>query len=242
MAINILVVEDDTHIRETVQAYLVDAGYQVDTCADGNNALEKFYDNRYHLVILDIMLPGVNGHELLKELRKLHDTPVLMMTALDDDANEIQAFTNEADDYVTKPFTIEILLKRAEALLRRSGVLKKEVCFGKLTLYPETYKAEYDDVDIGLTTKEFDILFLLIQNRNRVLSQESLLTKIWGYDFEGGEGIVHVNIKRLRDKLPANIIKTIKGAGYCLVEIERYRRTKGVFANGENHEEVADEK
>ena len=218
MDIKILVVEDDTHIRETVKAYLVDAGYQVDTCADGNDALEKFYDNQYHLVVLDIMLPGVNGHELLKELRKLYDTPVLMMTALDDDANEIKAFTNEADDYVTKPFTIEILLKRAEALLRRSGFLKKEVCFGKLTLYPETYKADYDGADIGLTAKEFDILFLLIQNKNKVLSQERLLTKIWGYDFDGGEGIVHVNIKRLRDKLPANIIKTIKGAGYCLME------------------------
>lgn len=165
------------------------------------------------------MLHGVNGHELLKELRKIHDTPVLMMTALDDDANEIKAFANEADDYVTKSFTIEILLKRAEALLRRSGVLRKEVCFGGLTLYPETYKAEYSSVDIGLTTKEFDILFLLVQNKNKVLSHEMLLTKIWGYDFDGGEGIVHVNIKRLRDKLPANIIKTIKGAGYCLTEV-----------------------
>ena len=218
MEIKILVVEDDTHIREAVKTYLVGAGYRVDTCVDGNDALEKFYDNKYHLVILDIMLPGVSGHELLKELRKLHDTPVLMMTALDDDANEIKAFTNEADDYVTKPFTIEILLKRVEALLRRSGVLKKEVCCGKLTLFPETYKAKYDGVDIGLTAKEFDILFLLLQNKDKVISQESMLTKIWGYDFDGGEGIVHVNIKRLRDKLPANIIKTIKGAGYCLME------------------------
>ena len=219
MDIKILVVEDDTHIRETVKAYLMDAGYQVDTCASGNDALEKFYDNIYHLIILDIMLPEVNGHELLKELRKLHDTPVLMMTALDDETNEIKAFTNEADDYVTKPFTIEILLKRVEALLRRSGVLKKEVCFGKLTLFPEAYKAEYDGANIDLTTKEFDILFLLVQNKNKILSQESLLIKIWGYDFEGGDGIVHVNIKRLRDKLPVNIIKTIKGAGYRLTEV-----------------------
>jgi len=88
-----------------------------------------------------------------------------------------------------------------------------------MTLYPETYKAEYDGVDIGLTTIEFDILFLLIQNKNKVLSHEELLTKIWGYDFDGGEGIVHVNIKRLRNNLPANFIKTIKGAGYCLAEV-----------------------
>lgn len=216
MDIKILVVEDDKHIRETVKAYLFESGYQVDTSADGNDALEKIYDNPYHLVIFDIMLPGMNGHELLKELRKLHDTPVLMMTALDDDENEIKAFTNEADDYVTKPFTIEVLLKRVEALLRRSGVLKKEICFGNMTLYPESYKAEYNGVDVGLTTKEFDILFLLYQNKNRVMSYGGLLTKIWGYDFDGGEGAVHVNMKRLRDKLPANIIKTVKGVGYCL--------------------------
>lgn len=216
MDIKILVVEDDKHIRETVKAYLQESGYQADTSADGNDALVKFYDNLYHLIILDIMLPGINGHELLKELRKLHDTPVLMMTALDDDENEIRAFTNEADDYVTKPFTIEILLKRVEALLRRSGILKKEVCWGGLTLYPESYKAEYNGTDIKLTTKEFDILFLLLQNKGRVLTYDRILTKIWGYDFEGGEGTVHVNIKRLRDKLHSDMIKTVKGVGYCL--------------------------
>ena len=216
MSIKILLVEDDKHIRETVATYLKNSGYQVDTSADGNDALENIYDNLYQLAILDIMLPGVNGNELLKELRKLHNTPVLMMTALDDDENEIRAFSNEADDYVKKPFTIEVLLKRVEALLRRSGVLKKEVCCGKLTLYPEAYKAEYDGTDIGLTSKEFDILFLLVQNMDRVLAYESILTKIWGYDFEGGEGTVHVNIKRLRDKMTADMIKTVKGVGYLL--------------------------
>ena len=220
MNIKILVVEDDEHIRDTVKAYLADAGYTVETCADGDKALMLFYDNIYHLVILDIMLPGVNGHELLKELRKLHNIPVLMMTALDDDENELRAFNNEADDYVTKPFTIEVLLKRVEALLRRSGVLQKEICVGKLKLYPESYKVEYAGMDIGLTSKEFDILFLLFQNKQRVITYDALLTKIWGYDFEGGEGVVHVNIKRLRDKLPVDIIKTVKGVGYCLKEGE----------------------
>ena len=220
MDIKILIVEDDEHIRGTVKAYLLKAGYKVDICSNGDDALEHFYDNVYQLIILDIMLPGINGHELLKELRKIHNTPVLMMTALDDDDNEIRAFTNEADDYVTKPFTIEVFLKRVEALLRRSGVLKKEICVGKLTLYLESYKAEYDGMDIGLTSKEFDILFLLFQNKGKVISYESLLTKIWGYDFEGGEGVVHVNMKRLRDKLPINIIKTVKGVGYCMKEDE----------------------
>ena len=220
MEIKILVVEDDEHIRDTVKAYLQNEGYQVETCEDGNKAQHCFYDNLYHLIILDIMLPGINGHELLKELRKIHDTPVLMMTALDDDENEIRAFTNEADDYITKPFTIEVLLKHAEALLRRSGALQKEIRFGKLTLLPEAFKAKYDGTDIGLTLKEFEVLSLLLKNKNRVLTYDGLLMKIWGYDFEGGEGVVHVNMKRLRDKLPVDIIKTVKGVGYCLKETE----------------------
>jgi len=214
--IQILVVEDDTYICDMVKKYLQKAGFHVDTCSDGNTALEQFYIKNYHLVILDIMLPGMNGQELLKELRKIHDTPVLMMTALSDDHNQIKAFSNEADDYVTKPFSMQILVKRAEALLRRSGVLKKEIHVGKLVLYPETYNIEYDGIRITLTPKEFEILMLFAQKKNKIISHETLLVKIWGYDFDGNEGIVHASIKKLRDKLPLNFIKTVKGVGYCL--------------------------
>ncbi len=216
MIIRILIVEDDEDIRETVKAYLLDAGYHVDACSDGDGALNLSYDNNYHLVILDIMLPGINGHELLKEFRKIRSSPVLMLTALDDVENEIKAFTNEADDYVTKPFTMQVLLKRVEALLRRSGALQKEIRVGSLTLYPESYKADYEEVRIPLTPKEFDILLLLAQNNGKIIPLETLLTRIWGFDSEVTEGVVHVNIKRLRDKFPVNIIKTVKGVGYCL--------------------------
>jgi two-component system response regulator VanR len=217
MDIQILVVEDDAHICEMVKKYLQKAGFHVDTCSDGNMALEQFYNKNYHLVILDIMLPGVDGQELLKEFRRIHDdTPVLMMTALSDDDNQMKAFSNEADDYVTKPFSMQILLKRVEALLRRSGVLKKEIHIGKLTLYPETYGVGYEGSQITLTPKEFEILLLFAQNKNKIIPHETLLVKIWGYDFDGNEGIVHANIKKLRDKLPENIIKTVKGVGYCL--------------------------
>ena len=126
MDIKILLVEDDENIRNTVKAFLVDAGYIVDACFDGDEAKKMLYDNVYQLIILDIMLPGINGHELLKETRKLSNTPVLMMTALADDENQIRAFDAEADDYVTKPFKIRLLLKRVDALLRRSGALSKE--------------------------------------------------------------------------------------------------------------------
>lgn len=216
MNIQILVAEDDPHICGMVKKFLSNAGYSVDTCSNGNTALERLYNKRYHLVILDIMLPGLNGQDLLKELRKINDTPVLMMTALSDDDNQITAFSNEADDYVTKPFSMGVLVKRAEALLRRSGVLKKEIRVGKLALYPETYGVQFNGENIRLTPREFEILMLFVQNRNRIVPHETMLVKIWGYDFEGNEGIVHASINKLRNKLPENIIRTIKGVGYCL--------------------------
>ena len=220
MRIDILVVEDDEQICRTVQKYLKNAGFNVDTCSNGDYALEQVYNKKYHLVILDIMLPGLNGQELLKEVRKISDAPVLMMTALDDDDSQLQAFTNLADDYVTKPFTMQILVKRAEALLRRSGHLKKEVVAGAITLYPESYQVLYDSQGVLLTPKEFEILMLLVQNKGKILSHETILTRVWGYDFDGNEGVVHVHMRNLRSKLPTDIITTVKGVGYRLEESE----------------------
>ena len=214
--IRILVVEDDVRISDMVCKFLRKEGWTADACFNGDVALELFYDKIYHLIILDIMLPGTNGQELLKRLREIRDTPVLMMTALSDDDNQLQAFSNQADDYVTKPFSMQILVKRAEALLRRSGALKKEIQAGKLVLFPETYGAKYDGEKISLTPKEFEILELFVRNMGKILTHETLLTRIWGYDFEGNEGIIHAGIKKLRDKLPCNIIRTVKGIGYCL--------------------------
>jgi two-component system response regulator VanR len=218
MAIRILLVEDDEHIAGTVKAFLSEAGYQVDACFDGDEAHLKFYDNAYNLVILDIMLPGMSGHELLKEFRRLNNTPILMMTALSDDANQINAFDAEADDYVTKPFRIQLLLKRVEALLRRSGALAKEVRCGKLALLPEDFKVTYNGEEIVLTLKEFEILKLLVQNSGRTLSHEMILSRVWGYDFDGDGSTVHTHIKNLRAKLTENIIKTVRGVGYRLEE------------------------
>jgi two-component system, OmpR family, response regulator VanR len=219
MVIQILVVEDDEHIRNAIQTFLENAGYCVDTSADGDDALELFYEKKHHLVILDILLPGMDGLELLKEIRRFSDAPVLMITALEGDVYQLSAFSKEADDYITKPFSMQILLKRVEALLRRSGVLRKEVCAGKLTLYPEAFQASYDHNVLSLTPREFEILLLLAKNKGRVVSHETLLTRIWGYEFAGNEGIVHANIKNLRKKLPVPFIKTVKGFGYRL-EVE----------------------
>jgi two-component system response regulator VanR len=218
MSIRILLVEDDEHIAGTVETFLSEAGYRVDTCSGGDEACAKFYDNSYQLVILDIMLPGMSGHELLREFRKLNDTPVLMMTALSDDENQLRAFDAKADDYVTKPFKIRLLLKRVEALLRRSGALAKEVRSGKLVLLPEDFKAIWDGEELPLTLKEFEILMLFAQNKGRTLSHEVILSRVWGYDFDGDGGTVHTHIKNLRAKLPENIIKTLRGVGYRLEE------------------------
>ncbi|MCL2719594.1 MAG: response regulator transcription factor [Lachnospiraceae bacterium] len=219
MNINILLVEDDTRILDMVCKFLRNEGWLVDACANGDDAANLIYDKIYQIIILDIMLPGTNGQELLKELRQIRDTPVLMMTALSDDDSQLRAFDNQADDYITKPFSMQILVKRAEALLRRSGALKKEIQAGKLVLFLETYGAEYDGVKIILTPKEFEILEVFVRNAGKIVTHETLLTRIWGYDFEGNEGIIHASMKKLRDKLPCGIIRTIKGVGYCL-EVE----------------------
>ncbi|WP_027398898.1 response regulator transcription factor [Anaerovorax odorimutans] len=218
MDIQILVVEDDKHICDTVKTFLQNEGFSVDTACNGETALEMFYDKNYHLAILDILLPNLNGQELLKEFRKISNAPILMMTALSDDINQLTAFQNEADDYVIKPFSMLILIKRVEALLRRSGLLKKEISVGKLSLFTESFKAVYDKTELPLTLREFEILLLLAQNKGKVISHETFLTKIWGYDYDGDEGIVHTHIKNLRSKLPVNVIKTIRGIGYCLEE------------------------
>jgi two-component system response regulator VanR len=218
MPASILLVEDDEHIRNTVKAFLSEAGYDVDACMDGDEAYANFYDNNYHLVILDIMLPGMNGRELLREFRKLGDTPILMVTALSDEESQIRAFDAGADDYVTKPFRIQLLLKRVEALLRRSGALEKEIRCGSLALLPENFTARYDGEALPLTLKEFEILLLLAKNRNMTLSHETILSRVWGYGFGNDSGTVHTHIKNLRAKLPKDIIKTVRGVGYRLEE------------------------
>lgn len=220
MDINILVVEDNKPICNTVKTFLQNEGFFVDTASQGEVALEMFYDKSYQLLVLDIMLPGLNGHELLKAFRKISNAPVLMMTALSDDSNQLIAFQNEVDDYVIKPFSMQILIKRVEALLRRSGVLQKEICVGKLLLNMDSYKAIYDGTNVALTLREFEILLLLAQNKGKVITHQTILTRIWGYDFDGEEGVIHTHIKNLRAKLPVNIIKTIRGIGYSLEEIQ----------------------
>ena len=216
MDIHIFVAEDDEHIGNTIKAFLIDAGYHVELCPNGQQAVERLYDKKFHLVILDIMLPGMDGQEILKEFRKVSDVPVMMITALSGDSNQLKAFDNLADDFVAKPFSMQVLLKRVEALLRRSGALQKEIRIGELCLNRELFKAFWEGKELPLTLREFEILSLLANSGKKVVSHETLLTKIWGYDYYSSEGTVHTHIKNLRAKLPRNIIRTVRGVGYTM--------------------------
>ena len=216
MDIHILVAEDDEHIGNTIKAFLLDAGYHTELCTDGRTACERLYDKKFNLAILDIMLPGMDGHEILKEFRKASDIPVMMITALSGDSPQLKAFDNLADDFIAKPFSMQVMLKRVEALLRRSGALQKVIHYGLLSLNRETFKAFWDGQELPLTLREFEILCLLANYEGRVVSHETLLSKIWGYDYYSSEGTVHTHIKNLRAKLPENIINTIRGVGYSL--------------------------
>jgi two-component system response regulator VanR len=218
MDIHILVAEDDEHIGGTIKAFLQDAGYHVDLCGNGDIAARRLRDTKFQLVILDIMLPGMDGQEILRDFRKVSDTPVIMITALSGDRHELHAFDNLADDFIAKPFSMQVLLKRVEALLRRCGLLRKEIRVGKLSLNLENYEARWDGEALALTLREFEILTLLANNGARVVSHETMLTRIWGYDYYGNDGTVHTHIKNLRAKLPENIIKTVRGVGYTLKE------------------------
>lgn len=214
----ILVVEDDKSINEVVSEYLKESGFSVLSAYDGRIASEMISDwADIDLFILDIMLPGINGIDLLKIIReenRYEETPVMMLTAMTDEYTQLLSFEGLADDYVTKPFSPKILVKRVQALLRRSGNISRVIKAGGVTIDADSYEAYENGVKVRLTLREFELLKVLMSNPNKVLSRQRLLNLVWGYDFFGDERIVDVHIKNLRKKFESNIIVTIKGVGY----------------------------
>ncbi|MGL5435730.1 MAG: response regulator transcription factor [Lachnospiraceae bacterium] len=220
MAQTIMVVEDDHDINEVVSEYMKDAGYVVISCVDGPNArdvLSRTPD--IDLFILDIMLPGVNGLELLKLIRVAgyhREKPVLMLTALGDEATQILSFDELADDYVVKPFSPKVLVKRVEKLLRsRNGGAKRMQC-GSLIIDYDSFEVYDRQEKIPLTFREFELLGTLMTHAGKVLNRQQLLNHAWGYEYFGDERIVDVHIKNLRKKLHSDAIITVKGVGYKL--------------------------
>lgn len=218
MSRTILVVEDDKDINEVVSEYMKDAGYVVLSCGNGRDAQFIISQNKtIDLFILDIMLPEVNGLELLKQIRSLdfhREKLVVMLTALDDEATQILSFDELADDYVVKPFSPKVLVKRVEKLMRRQGDGRKVMQCGDIVLDYDSFEVFDKQEQIRLTYREFELLGSLMNHAGRVLTRQQLLNHAWGYDYFGDERIVDVHIKNLRKKLRSEVITTVKGVGY----------------------------
>lgn len=214
----ILVVEDDASIQALLHDFLEESGYSVVLAADGVDALAKFSGQNFDLILLDIMLPGIDGYRVCEVIRQKSDVPVIMLTALDTEADQIRGLDLQADDYITKPFSMPVLLRKIAAVLRRaSGQIDapRTVRFRDLTLDLDGYKVYAGNRRIDLTPREFEILRELLTHTGRILTRQNFLQTLWKYEFFGDERIVDTHIKNLRKKLgAADYIETIRGVGY----------------------------
>ena len=213
-----LVVEDDFDIQELLQNFLQETGYEVDIAGDGVEALSIFIDGKYDLILLDIMLPKIDGYGVCELIRKQSDVPIIMLTALNGEDDQIKGLDLQVDDYITKPFSMPILIRKIAAVLRRSsqGTVEsyQSITYGNLLLNCDGYTATMNGNTFELTQKEFEILRELLTHQGRILTRQNLLDKLWRYDFYGDERVVDTHIKNLRKKLGIDFIQTIRGVGY----------------------------
>ena len=218
----VLLVDDEPAIAETVRAYLEAEGYTVQTASDGPGALTLARSFHPDIIVLDLMLPGLDGLEVLRRLRQISDVYVLLLTAKTHETDKVVGLTMGADDYVTKPFSPRELVARVKALLRRgrsSGAGDAVLIFHRLRLDPQARRVWKDAASIELTPLEFDLLYALARYRGRVLSREQLIEQVWGYDYYGEDRVVDVHLGRIRRKLEDDaatprLIVTVRGAGY----------------------------
>lgn len=220
MKINILIVEDEKEIREGVSEYLSEVGYNVISAEDGMQAIELFKNNKIDLVILDIMLPKANGFVVLNKLRQESNVPVIMLTAMSDDYTQIMSFDEKADDYITKPFSIIVLHKRIEALLRRGVKVSenKKWCYGDIEIDFEGYSARKNGENIDLKPKEIKLIELLLKYEGKVLTRAQILDNLWRIEEAPNDRVIDVYIKNIRKKLLLDCIVTVKGIGYKFEE------------------------
>lgn len=220
MKINILIVEDEKEIREGVSEYLSEVGYNVISAEDGMQAIELFKNNKIDLVILDIMLPKANGFVVLNKIRQESNVPVIMLTAMSDDYTQIMSFDEEADDYITKPFSIIVLHKRIEALLRRGVKVSenKKWCYGDIEIDFEGYSARKNGENIDLKPKEIKLIELLLKYEGKVLTRAQILDNLWNIEESPNDRVIDVYIKNIRKKLLLDCIVTVKGIGYKFEE------------------------
>lgn len=216
MGKRILVIEDEASIQNILRIFLEDAGYQVTLADDGMDGIAAFHKDSFDLVLLDIMMPRLDGYSVCEMIRNESSTPIILLTALDDEDNQMKGFNLLADDYITKPFSMPLVLKRMEAVLRRaqSGEKSSVLAYQNVQLDTENYKVFVEGKEVTLTAREFDILRLLMENQGRVFTREQLLDIIWNYDYLGDDKIINTHIKNIRKKLGVDCIETIRGVGY----------------------------
>ena len=222
----ILVIEDEKNLNDIIVKRLILEKYGVDTCFNGNDALEYIFSTEYDVIVSDIMLPGIDGFEILKRIReKGIKTPVLLLTALDGIEDRVKGLDYGADDYLVKPFAFDELMARIRVLLRRNSTngnsnASNIFSIANLTVNCNSHDVFRDDVPIKLSTREFTILEYMIRNKERVLSREQIEQHIWNYDYEGGTNVIDVYIRYLRKKIDKDfepkLIHTVHGIGYVL--------------------------
>ncbi|MGL4741825.1 MAG: response regulator transcription factor [Sarcina sp.] len=220
----ILVVEDDLQIQELIKEFLMAQEYEVDTADDGVQGYEKIKNNKYDLIIMDVMMPNMDGYSLCKMAKSKTDAAIIFLTALSEEQDEVKAFELECDDFITKPFSFNILIRRVEAVLRRGASKKQEdeksenemLSFEDLKIDKESYKVYLNDEEIEFTLKEFNILKNLMEAYPRVVTRENLMDNVWGYEYFGDMRVIDAHIKNIRKKIVKNYIKTVKGVGYVL--------------------------
>lgn len=216
----ILIVEDEIRLREMVKEYLENEDFEISEAGDGVEAMERFKEFNPDLVLLDIMLPKIDGWSVLKELRKISETPVVMMTARGEEYDKLFGFELGVDDYVVKPFSLKELTARVRAVLRRfAGRIEQHnniYEFDTLNINLDSRKVVLDGENVSMTPKEFDLLSFLIQHQDKVYTREQLLDKIWGYEFGGDYRTVDTHIKMLRESLGSyrSLVVTVWGVGY----------------------------
>lgn len=217
---HVLIVDDDAHIRELVGHFLSLEGFEIHEAATGKEALAVLDATKVDLVVLDIMMPEMDGWELCRELRQYDDVPILMLTAKGETAQKVKGFALGADDYLVKPFDPLELVARVKALLKRYRIATSQtVQIGELFLNRKTYECRLGNEDIVLPPKEFELLFKLASYPGKTFTRDELIEQIWGYDYEGDERTVDVHIKRLRERFAHGhvfTIRTIRGLGYRL--------------------------
>lgn len=225
----ILIVDDEERIRRLLKLYLTKEGYASEEAADGVSAVRKMEEKDYDMVLLDIMLPEIDGLEVIKEIRKIKDTPIIMITARGDEGQRVEGFQAGADDYIVKPFSPREVMLRVAAILKRTKIEEPEtiiISYPELDIFPESRLVLAGGEPLTLTPKEFDLILYLAENPEKVFTREMLLKEVWRYDYFGDLRTVDTHIKRLREKLQkkslyvSKMIVTVWGTGYKFSPLE----------------------